>query len=74
MDVEQREVKTMVPPGIEDEDMRIGRGVTVIEETKGLIREYQRSAIPNLDNLGLVEFYGGEEWRKDERAEMSRCI
>ena len=77
-DVEQREVKTTVSPGIEDEDIRVGEGVTVTEEedeeTESLIREYQRSAIPNLDNLRLVEFYGGEEWRKDEGAEMSRCI
>ena len=69
-DVEQREVKTTVSPGIEDEDIRVGEGVTVIEEedeeTESLIREYQRSTIPNPDNLRLVEFYRGEEWRKDE--------
>ena len=54
---------------IEDADVRIEEGVTVIEEedeeTESLIREYQRSAIPNPDNLQLAEFYGGEEWRKD---------
>ena len=60
-DVRQREVKTTVSPRIEDEDIRVGEGVTVTEEedeeTESLIREYQRSAIPDLDNLRLVEFY-----------------
>ena len=77
VDVKRREVKTTVFPGIEDEDIRVGEEATIIEEdeeTESLIREYQRNAIPNLDNLRLVEFYGGEEWRKDEGAEMSRCI
>ena len=71
-------MKTTVSPGIEDADVRIGEGVTVIEEedeeTESLIREYQRSPIPDMYNLRLVEFYGGEEWRKNEGAEIRRCI
>ena len=39
-----------------------------------MIEDYQRSAIPNQYNLRLVEFYGGVEWRKNEGAELKRCI
>ena len=68
-------MKTTVPPGIEDADVRIEEEViTIDEETESLIREYQRSTIPEPYNLRLMEFYGGEYWRKDEGAEMKRCI
>ena len=77
-EVGQREVQRTDTTKIEDADVRIEEGVTVIEEedeeTESLIREYQRNAIPDAYNLKLVEFYGGEEWRKNEGAEIKRCI
>ena len=39
-----------------------------------MVENYQRSAIPNQYNLLLVEFYGGEEWRKNKGAELKICI
>ena len=39
-----------------------------------MIESYQRSTIPNQYNLRLVEFYGGEEWRKNKGAELKICI
>ena len=44
------------------------------EESERLVREYQRSAIPDKCNLGLMEFYGGAEWRMNEGADLKRCI
>ena len=41
-------------------------------ETEGLIREYQRNATQS--TIRLMEFYGGEDWRKSEGAGMKRCI
>ena len=43
-------------------------------ETEGLIREYQRNAKPTQSTIRLLEFYGGEDWRKNEGAGMKRCI
>ena len=43
-------------------------------ETKGLNREYQRNAKPTQRAIRLLEFYGGEDWRKNEGAGMNRCI
>ena len=43
-------------------------------ETEGLIREYQRNAKPIQSTIKLLEFYGGEDWRKNEGAGMKRCI
>ena len=42
------------------------------EETEGLIREYQKNAKPTQATMEILEFYGGEKWRIDEGAEMSR--
>ena len=73
VDVDMRELKTTVSPGIEDADVGIEEEVINIdEETESLIRKYQRSAIPESYNLRLIELYGGEDWRKDEGAEMKR--
>ena len=43
-------------------------------ETEGLIREYQRNTKPIQSTIKLLEFYGGEDWRKNEGAGMKRCI
>ena len=43
-------------------------------ETEALIREYQKNAKPTQATMKLLEFYGGDNWRIDEGAEMSRCI
>ena len=39
-----------------------------------MIREYQRNAKPTPSTRRLLEFYGGEDWRKEEGAGMKRCI
>ena len=39
-----------------------------------MIREYQQNAKPTQATMGIIEFYGGQKWRIDEGAEMSRCI
>ena len=50
-------------------------GTTRIQaETESLVREYQRSAIPDMCDLKLMEFYGGAEWRLNEEADLKRCI
>ena len=60
------------------EETRVGEEVTILEDgdevTEFMIENYQRSAIPNQCNLRLVEFYGGEEWRKNKGAELKICI
>ena len=43
-------------------------------ETAGLIREYQMNAKLTQATMEIFEFYGGEKWRIDEGAKMSRCI
>ena len=43
-------------------------------ETEGLIREYQKNANPIQNTIKLLEFYEGEDWKKNEGAEMKRCI
>ena len=43
-------------------------------ETEGLIREYQKNAKPIQSTIKLLEFFGGEDGRKNEGAEMKRCI
>ena len=77
-EVGQREVQRTSATRIEGADARIEEGVTVIEEgdeeTESLIREYQMNTIPDAYNLKLVEFYEGEEWRKNEGADIKRCI
>ena len=35
-------------------------------ETEGLIREYQKNVKPIQNTIKLLEFYGGEDWRKNE--------
>ena len=53
-------MKRMGSPRIEDADERIEEGMTVMkeedEETESLVREYQRSAIPDMYDLKPVEF------------------
>ena len=39
-----------------------------------MIKEYQRKAKSTLSTRRLLEFYEGENWRKDEGAGMKRCI
>ena len=43
-------------------------------ETEGLIREYQKNSKPTPSNMKILEFYGGEDWKTNEGANMSRCI
>ena len=43
-------------------------------ETEGLIREYQRNAKPTQSTIRLLEFYGGEDWRKNEGARRKRYV
>ena len=43
-------------------------------ETEGLIREFQKNAKPTPSNIKILEFYGGEYWRTNGGAKMSRCI
>ena len=43
-------------------------------ETDGLIKEYQKNAKPTQATTKILKFYGGEKQRKNEGAEMSRCI
>ena len=43
-------------------------------DTEGFIREYQKNAKPIQNTIKLLEFYGGEDWRMNEGAEMKRCI
>ena len=42
--------------------------------TKLLIMEYQKNANPDPMTLKVLEFWGGEEWRQDEGADMRRCV
>ena len=64
--------------GVEDADVKIGEGVTQVEEEDGemdsLIREYQQNAVPDKWDLRLMELYGGTEWRTSERDDVKRCI
>ena len=43
-------------------------------ETEDLIREYERKAKPIQSIIRLLEFYGGEDWGKNEGVGMKRCI
>ena len=43
-------------------------------EIEGLIREYKKNVNPTQSTMKILEFYGGEDWRTNEGAEMSRCI
>ena len=43
-------------------------------EIEGLIREYKKNAKPTQSAMKILEFYGVEDWRTNEGAEMRRCI
>ena len=43
-------------------------------ETELLIMEYQKNANPDLMTLKVLEFWGGEEWRQEEGADMRRFV
>ena len=58
--VREREEKEV--PKLDDRDLEI----------EGLIREYQRNDEPTQSTMRLLEFYGGEDWRKDEGAGMKK--
>ena len=55
-----------------EEDVQIPDDKDV--EIEGLIREYKKNAKPIWRAKKILEFYGGEDWRTNEGAEMSRCI
>ena len=77
-EVRHKEMKIADSPRIEDAEARKEEKVTVMEEEDGesesLVREYQTSAIPDMCDLKLMEFYGGAEWRLNEEADLKRCI
>ena len=43
-------------------------------EIEGLIREYKKNAKTTQSAIKILEFYGGEDWRTKEGAEMSRYV
>ena len=64
--------------GKKEEEEREEEEVPILDdrdvETEGLIREYQRNAKPTQSTIRLLEFYGGEDWRKNKGAGMKKCI
>ena len=64
----------MNSPRIEDAETRKEEEVTAMEEedaeSERLVREYQRSAIPDKSDLRLMEYYGGVKWRLNEGAAL----
>ena len=77
-EIVQGGVKIADSLGVEDADVKIGEGVTQVEEEDGeidsFIRDYQQNAVPETWDLRLMELYGGTEWRTSERDDVKRCI